>query len=169
MPSDEQHEPARGVSVGAGAVVLHERRVLLVRAAYGWARGRWLLPNGAQEAGESLAQCAERELREEAGLQGTAGEPLALRSLAGPEGSDTFVAFRVEAGGEPRADGLEVDAARFWSPEEIVAAGEGSEIVRLHRLIVQHALGEPAESSVLEMAAFDRQGAPARSIVYLFS
>ena len=47
-------------SVGAGAVVVRAGKILLVRLTYGWAAGRWVVPNGRQHAGESLAACADR-------------------------------------------------------------------------------------------------------------
>jgi 8-oxo-dGTP diphosphatase len=54
--------------VGVGAVVLHERRVLLVKRARPPLAGRWLVPGGRVEAGETLAAAVVREVREETGL-----------------------------------------------------------------------------------------------------
>ena len=53
---------------GIGAVVLHQGRVLLVRRANPPMQGRWTLPGGAVELGESLKDCVIREIREETDL-----------------------------------------------------------------------------------------------------
>lgn len=51
--------------LGVGAVVVKDDRVLLVRRAHEPNCGRWSIPGGAVELGETLAQAAEREVREE--------------------------------------------------------------------------------------------------------
>ncbi|MFT4112131.1 NUDIX hydrolase [Silvibacterium sp.] len=55
--------------VGVGAVVLDGDRVLLIRRAKEPMKGQWSLPGGALEVGETLAQGAQREAREETGLE----------------------------------------------------------------------------------------------------
>jgi ADP-ribose pyrophosphatase YjhB (NUDIX family) len=57
------------------AAVLHEGRLLLVRRADD---GLWALPGGITDPGETLAQTACRELREETGLDGRAVELLGV-------------------------------------------------------------------------------------------
>jgi 8-oxo-dGTP diphosphatase len=56
------------VIVGVGVVVAEEGRVLLGRRSSGAWSGTWSLPGGKLEQGESLADCARRELEEETGL-----------------------------------------------------------------------------------------------------
>lgn len=53
--------------VGVGAVVLHEDRVLLVRRAARPSPGKWTLPGGLVELGETTAEAVRRELTEECG------------------------------------------------------------------------------------------------------
>ncbi|MCJ8504234.1 NUDIX domain-containing protein [Kocuria flava] len=54
----------------AAAVVLDERgRLLLVRRGRAPQRGRWTLPGGALEPGETVAGAAVREVLEETGLR----------------------------------------------------------------------------------------------------
>ncbi|PZC48332.1 MAG: ADP-ribose pyrophosphatase YjhB, NUDIX family [Chloroflexi bacterium] len=155
-------------TVGAGAVVVRQQRLLLVRQTYGWATGRWLIPNGALHPGETLAQTALRELAEETGLHGTAGALCAVRSLAGPLGSDTFVALNVDAPhGDPRPDHAEVSEARFFDRDAIAALDAEGLIVRLHRLIAEHVLPGPSPQPHIELPALDRDGHPARSTLYL--
>jgi 8-oxo-dGTP diphosphatase len=54
--------------VGVGAVVVHGGRVLLVRRANPPRAGEWSLPGGLQHLGETIAEAASREVREEAGV-----------------------------------------------------------------------------------------------------
>lgn len=55
----------RAKTLGVRAVVLDGRKVLLVRHTY---LPSWYLPGGAVDRGETAADAAVRELREEAGL-----------------------------------------------------------------------------------------------------
>lgn len=54
--------------VGVGAVLVHEGRVLLIRRGKEPLRGRWLVPGGTVEWGETLEQALVREVEEETGL-----------------------------------------------------------------------------------------------------
>jgi 8-oxo-dGTP diphosphatase len=54
--------------VGVGAVVVDRERVLLVQRGHEPAKGKWSLPGGILELGESLVQGVVREVEEESGL-----------------------------------------------------------------------------------------------------
>jgi mutator protein MutT len=54
--------------VGVGAVLIHEGRVLLIRRGKEPLRGRWVVPGGTVELGETLEQALVREIEEETGL-----------------------------------------------------------------------------------------------------
>jgi ADP-ribose pyrophosphatase YjhB (NUDIX family) len=58
-------------SNSAAAVVVHERRVLMIRRGISPYRGCWGFPGGFQEHGESLDETAARETLEETGLRVT--------------------------------------------------------------------------------------------------
>jgi len=64
--------------VGVGAVVVDQDRVLLVRRGREPLKGRWSLPGGALELGESLEDGVVREVEEETGLR---VEPVELIEL----------------------------------------------------------------------------------------
>ena len=51
-----------------GAIVLHEGRLLLVKRDREPARGRWSLPGGRVELGETLNEALVREVKEETGI-----------------------------------------------------------------------------------------------------
>src|SRR5438105_15663653 len=55
--------------VGVGAVVLSRGRVLLARRGRAPAEGRWSLPGGLVELGETSVDAARREVAEECGIQ----------------------------------------------------------------------------------------------------
>lgn len=54
--------------VAVGAIVVHRNRVLLVQRGQPPLKGRWTLPGGVLELGESLFEAVVREVREETGL-----------------------------------------------------------------------------------------------------
>jgi ADP-ribose pyrophosphatase YjhB (NUDIX family) len=60
--------------VGVGAVVLDGRRVLLVRRGQPPLAGKWSLPGGLVELGETTREAARREIEEECGLKIRVGE-----------------------------------------------------------------------------------------------
>jgi 8-oxo-dGTP diphosphatase len=55
--------------VGVGAVMVRNAQVLLIQRGNEPNRGRWSIPGGVLELGETLAEAAAREVREECGLE----------------------------------------------------------------------------------------------------
>lgn len=59
--------PGRPI-VGVGGIVVHRNQILLVRRGTEPLKGKWSVPGGMLELGESLAAGVRREVREETGL-----------------------------------------------------------------------------------------------------
>ena len=51
--------------LGVGAVIVHDKRVLLVRRANPPLQGEWSIPGGLVETGETAQEAVVREVREE--------------------------------------------------------------------------------------------------------
>lgn len=102
-------------------------RVLLIHRTD---NGYWGLPGGAMELGESITDCAIREVREETGLHATNAEPFAL--YTGPQYThtnvfgDTYQLFVVaflltDPTGVLSPDPEEASEAAFFAPGEFPA------------------------------------------------
>ncbi|MBD3671518.1 MAG: NUDIX hydrolase [Gammaproteobacteria bacterium] len=72
--------------VAVGAVVARPGEVLLVKRGKPPREGLWAVPGGRVNPGESLAQAAEREVREETGVTVRAGEVVHVFELIEPAG-----------------------------------------------------------------------------------
>lgn len=55
--------------VGVGAVVLRDGRLLMVKRSREPSKGKWSIPGGKLELGETLRQAARREVLEECGIE----------------------------------------------------------------------------------------------------
>jgi len=66
---DDRVYPARPM-VGVGALIYdREGRILLVKRKFDPNKGRWAFPGGMLEVGETLAEAARREAREELSVE----------------------------------------------------------------------------------------------------
>jgi 8-oxo-dGTP diphosphatase len=131
--------PTRPI-VGVGVVVWHADRVLLVRRGKPPRLGHWSLPGGAQQLGETVAEAARREVKEEAGLDVALGDIVATIDLIERDPQNriryhyTLIDFVAEAPSAALRPGSDAADARWFSIAEIEALGLWSETVRVIKL-----------------------------------
>ena len=82
-----------------GAVAVADGQLLLVRRGRGPGSGRWSVPGGRVEAGETLRQAVVREVAEETGLQVHCGELLGWAERIGPQHHFVILDFVVTVSG----------------------------------------------------------------------
>ena len=61
--------PRRRVKAAFGMVVTRDNHVLLIKRGYGREKGKWSLPGGNRDQGETSKRTAIRETREETNIQ----------------------------------------------------------------------------------------------------
>ncbi len=99
--------------VGIGVIVLHKGQILMGQRKASHGQGQWATPGGHLEWGETVEECAFRELMEETGLE-------ALSCLPGPWVNNvmeekhyvTLFVFVDQFKGEPQL--LEPDKCNGW-------------------------------------------------------
>ena len=97
-------------------LVFNERNeLLLVQRGQEPAKGKWCLPGGFQETGETPEECALRELREETGLWGRVRGLVGLEMGLNPTAGEVLVAgYSVDAGGGELRAGDDALAAAYF-------------------------------------------------------
>ena len=111
--------------VAVGAVVFHQNHVLLVKRAKPPSQGKWSIPGGVVNLGETLQEAAEREILEETGLFVKAGDPIFAFDVVEHD-DDGRIRFHyvivdlmaVYVRGDPHA-GDDAKEVRWVSPEDL--------------------------------------------------
>lgn len=113
--------------VGVGIVCFRGDDVLMIRRGKAPREGSWSLPGGRQKLGETVRECALRELVQETGVQATVGPLVDVVDSMTRDGDGglqyhyTLVDFRADwLSVAPRAGGDAADA-RWFTPEELAA------------------------------------------------
>jgi 8-oxo-dGTP diphosphatase len=107
--------------LAAGAVITDAQgRVLLVMRGRDPQKGRWSLPGGSAEPGETLSETVMREVQEETGLHVRVGDELwSLRISAGDGRVFEVHDFAATVTGGALAFGDDADDARWVAPAEL--------------------------------------------------
>lgn len=101
----------------AGCLPFHEDKVLLCRRAIEPREGLWTLPAGFLENGETTAQGALRETREEANADADIVELYTLFSL--PHISQVYMFYRARLNNLDFSPGVESHETRLFTQDEI--------------------------------------------------
>jgi ADP-ribose pyrophosphatase len=110
--------------VGVGGVVLIDGRVVLIRRGKEPLRGRWVIPGGTVELGETLHEALVREMQEETGLLVRPREVVLVFDRIQREGPEVVYHYVIidyacdYVSGELRA-GSDADEVALVAPGEI--------------------------------------------------
>lgn len=131
--------------VGVGAVVIHEGRVVLIRRGKEPLRGRWVIPGGTVEPGETLHEALVREVREETGLTVRPREVVLVFDRIHKEAGEVRYHYVIidyacdYVSGAPAA-GTDAEAVALVRPEDLPAYDVPEQALRL----IQEAFGRLA-------------------------
>ncbi|MEH7179024.1 NUDIX hydrolase [Neobacillus vireti] len=120
----------------SGLVKSSEGHWLVVKKRYGGLKGKWSLPAGFVEEGETADEAVVREVKEETGLDCTVKGLIGLRTgVISEEISDNLLVFLLEPLKEAgiKHQENELYEARFMAPEELLQEKDAS--IMLHYLI----------------------------------
>ena len=121
----------------AGLLVDEEGRWLVVKKKYGGLKGMWSLPAGFVDEGETLEQAAQREVKEETGLDTNVSGIIGIRSgVIKGKISDNMVLFlltRKDPSQKPVPCENEISEVEWMTKEELLQNEETS--VMIHEMI----------------------------------
>ncbi len=138
-PKPGRHYPERPI-VGCLAVVRRGNKVLLAERSLPPGIGKWGFPGGMQELGETLFECAQRELIEETGIMAEPASVLtAIESIRQDEKGKIMTHFTLvcvlldwhQGEGEPIEDARQV---RWLTPAKAEALDTFPDAVPVMRL-----------------------------------
>ena len=131
--------PAERPRVCVGAVAVRDDSLLMIQRGSGTSAGRWSLPGGHVEHGETVAEALVREVTEETGLVGLCGPLLGWAEHIGDHAHYVILNFEVTVvdDGEPRPGDDERDArwVPLWEVSELKLTEGLAEFLADHDLI----------------------------------
>lgn len=129
----------RAPVLGVGVLVEHDGRVLLVKRGREPAKGLWALPGGKVEFKENLKHAAQREMREETGLDVDAGEVIYVFELIDERFHYVIVDLRARLLGGDLKPSDDVTDARWFERDKV-----GSETIEINtRRCLERVLRKP--------------------------
>ncbi|MBN2174851.1 MAG: NUDIX hydrolase [Bacteroidales bacterium] len=120
----------------ASAIVVSDRKLLLVKRKNEPQKGEWCLPSGFAETGESIEEAALRELEEEAGIKGKIIDFVSVDSaFSSMYGDLIFVTFEAEWTGGIILAGDDAEEVGFFSFQELPALAFESNVNAVKRYL----------------------------------
>lgn len=140
MPGRAKKKPEWKREVAAGGVIFHGRgkaaRILLIKDSY----GRWALPKGIVERGETPEEAALRECSEETGIARSGlrlveklGDVKYVYQLHGKKIFKVVTFYLIESAGTALKPQWEIQDARWFEPGEAaekIEYGNAKQIVK---------------------------------------
>ncbi|HEY63255.1 MAG TPA: NUDIX hydrolase [Caldilineae bacterium] len=109
----------RDHKIAVGALIERDGHVLLARRAVTPQKGKWALPAGYMDYGETPEDALRREVKEETGLDITVGDVLSVFPLDNPDARGVIIIYWAQTNtGEPRADD-DVSEVAWFAPDEL--------------------------------------------------
>ena len=106
----------------AGGVIEQEGKYLLIQEAKEAVRGKWNLPAGEQDPGETISEAAKREIREECGLSVELTGVCQIGSWRSAINTVIAIIFSTKiVGGEINFNPDEILDAKWFTYDEILA------------------------------------------------
>ncbi len=110
----------KGYSIGVGGVVIHDKKVLLVRRVRGEDTGEWAIPGGFVEKKEKIEDAIVREVEEETKIKVKVMGLIAVRNrLYKDENSVYFIFLLKSTTKKLEVEKSEIDKAKFFTLTEI--------------------------------------------------
>lgn len=127
-------------TLGVGGAVVRDTRLLLVHHAYG--AKKWQIPGGYVKPKECAHDGIRREIYEETRINATVDGLIGVRHRVKEGDNSTYLIFRLTPveSHDPIPDGREVDAAQYFTLEEIEAFAP-EEIPALNQWVARCVLG----------------------------
>ena len=106
----------------AGGVIEQEGKYLLIQEAKEAVRGKWNIPAGRQDPGETISEAAKREIREECGLSVELTGVCQIGSWRSAINTVIAIIFSTKiVGGEINFNPDEILDAKWFTYDEILA------------------------------------------------
>lgn len=127
-------------TLGVGGAVVRDEELLLVHHAYG--AKKWQIPGGYVKPDECAQTGVVREIYEETRIHAEVDGLLGVRHRVKEGDNSTYLIFRMSSISlhDPIPDGREVDAASYFTLQEIEALAP-EEIPALNRWVARFVLG----------------------------